>query len=439
MKFKQYFPKRLFARFLLIIVLPLFIVQLISIYIFYQSHLQNVVKRISRDTIQKIIFIDKNFKANEDYGEINLGVKFNKSAKLKSRDIIRNTNKYVFFNQEQFFIDSLLNSINEPIAVKDIGENYVISIQKHNGLLNISVNKKELVVKTARVFVMWNIILSLLTLSIAIIFMKNQLKPIKLLKQHVKIFSLTQNISKFKPTGAKEIRELSISFIEMEKRLKKFVDQRTIILAGISHDLRTPLTRMRLELEMMDSPSKKYLSEDIDYMEKIINQYLNFTKESKNEEKELTNIYDYLKIFVKEYNKINKNISFQTKNIDKDEIVLIQTLQFKRVLYNIVGNAFKFGKKAIITLIKTKNNKKIIISIDDDGCGVNDKDIEKLTEPFFKADKSRNFENSGVGLGLAIAKDIILMNNGTISFNKSKKLCGLNVQVGLDIIQENFI
>jgi len=432
MKLKKYVPKKLFYRFLLIIILPVFIIQSISTYLFYQTHLQNVIKRISQGTIQNILFINKNFKANVNYDGINLKIYFEKGAKIRAKNIIKNTDRYVFFDQKQFFIESLLNKIVEPMAVKERNDDFVLSIQKPDGILNIVINKKELIVKTARIFIMWNMFLSFITLSIAIIFMRNQLKPIKLLKKHVKNFSLNQRISNLKPTGAKEIRDLSISFIEMEKRLKKFVDQRTIVLAGISHDLRTPLTRMKLELEMMDTPSKQYLAEDIEYMENIINQYLNFTKNINSESKVLTNVYDYLNVFIREYKKINRNIKLKTRNIDKDEIISIQILAFKRVLQNILDNAFKFGTKALITLSKIDRHK-ILISIEDNGCGVSSNDIEKLSEPFFKGDKSRNMDKGGVGLGLAISKDIVLANNGSITFNRSKRLHGLSVQITLNL------
>ncbi len=435
MKIKKYFPKRLFYRFILIIVLPVFIVQVVSTYVFYQTHLQNVIKRLSNATIQNIVFINKNYKDVENISNENLKVYFKKNQKLKSKDIIKKTSNFLFFDQQQFFISSLLDLINEPLSVKENDDDFIISFQKKNGILEIHVNKKELIVKTARIFVMWNIAISLLTIIIAIIFMKNQLKPIKLLKKHIANFSLNQKTTKFKPTGAKEIRELSVSFIEMEKRLKKFINQRTMMLASISHDLRTPLTRMKLELEMMDDPSKEFLEEDINFMESIINQYLSFTKSINNEDKSIINIYNYLNKFVREYKKVNKNIIFKTKNIDENELVLIQPLAFKRVLQNIMDNALKFGNKATIKLIRT-TNKKIMINIDDNGPGVEKKFLEKLCEPFFKTDKSRNIDNKGVGLGLSIAKDIVLANNGELNFNKSKSMGGLNVQITLKLYDE---
>lgn len=435
MKIKKYFPKRLFYRFILIIVLPVFIVQVVSTYVFYQTHLQNVIKRLSNATIQNIVFINKNYKDVDNIDNENLKVYFKKNQKLKSKDIIKKTSNFLFFDQQQFFISSLLDLINEPLSVKENNDDFIISFQKKNGILEIHVNKKELIVKTARIFVMWNIAISLLTIIIAIIFMKNQLKPIKLLKKHIANFSLNQKTTKFKPTGAKEIRELSVSFIEMEKRLKKFINQRTMMLASISHDLRTPLTRMKLELEMMDDPSKEFLEEDINFMESIINQYLSFTKSINNEDKSIINIYNYLNKFVREYKKVNKNIIFKTKNIDENELVLIQPLAFKRVLQNIMDNALKFGNKATIKLIRT-TNKKIMINIDDNGPGVEKKFLEKLCEPFFKTDKSRNIDNKGVGLGLSIAKDIVLANNGELNFNKSKSMGGLNVQITLKLYDE---
>ena len=435
MKIKKYFPKRLFYRFILIIVLPVFIVQVVSTYVFYQTHLQNVIKRLSNATIQNIVFINKNYKDVDNIDNENLKVYFKKNQKLKSKDIIKKTSNFLFFDQQQFFISSLLDLINEPLSVKENDDDFIISFQKKNGILEIHVNKKELIVKTARIFVMWNIAISLLTIIIAIIFMKNQLKPIKLLKKHIANFSLNQKTTKFKPTGAKEIRELSVSFIEMEKRLKKFINQRTMMLASISHDLRTPLTRMKLELEMMDDPSKEFLEEDINFMESIINQYLSFTKSINNEDKSIINIYNYLNKFVREYKKVNKNIIFKTKNIDENELVLIQPLAFKRVLQNIMDNALKFGNKATIKLVRT-TNKKIMINIDDNGPGVEKKFLEKLCEPFFKTDKSRNIDTKGVGLGLSIAKDIVLANNGELNFNKSKSMGGLNVQITLKLYDE---
>lgn len=435
MKIKKYFPKRLFYRFILIIVLPVFIVQVVSTYVFYQTHLQNVIKRLSNATIQNIVFINKNYKDVDNIDNENLKVYFKKNQKLKSKDIIKKTSNFLFFDQQQFFISSLLDLIDEPLSVKENNDDFIISFQKKNGILELHVNKKELIIKTARIFVMWNIAISILTVIIAIIFMKNQLRPIKLLKKHIANFSLNQKISKFKPSGAKEIRELSVSFIDMEKRLKKFINQRTMMLASISHDLRTPLTRMKLELEMMEDPSKEFLEEDINFMESIINQYLSFTKSINNEDKAIINIYNYLNKFIREYKKVNKNIIFRTKNIDENELVFIQPLAFKRVLQNIMDNALKFGDKARIKLIRT-SNKKIMIHIDDNGPGVEKKFLDKLCEPFFKTDKSRNIDKKGVGLGLSIAKDIVLANNGELSFNKSKSMGGLNVQITLKLYDE---
>ena len=302
--------------------------------------------------------------------------------------------------------------------------------------MDITVVKSDLIVKTANVYMTWNVALSIITLLIAIIFMKNQLKPINLLKKHVKNFSLNQNIGIIKPTGAAEIRDLTISFIEMEKRLKKFINQRTIMLAGISHDLRTPLTRMKLELEMMNTPTKNYLAEDIEFMENIIKQYLNFTKNIKNEDKSIINIYDYLEEYTKDYKKINKNIVLKANNINENELVSIQKLAFQRVLDNIVNNGLKFGSKVLITL--SKQNKKVFIRIEDNGDGVKEEFLEKLTEPFFKIDASRNIDKKGVGLGLAIAKEIVLANNGVLKFDKSKKMGGLSVEIGLNNVIKSF-
>jgi len=163
-------------------------------------------------------------------------------------------------------------------------------------------------------------------------------------------------------------------------------------------------------------------------METIINQYVSFVKEAKNEERVLINIYDYVKLIVKEYKKTN-NISLKSANIDCTEIVSIQEVAFKRVFYNIIDNAFKFAKRVMITV--SRNKKGIIIDIEDNGIGVSWEDIGKLSTPFFQSETTQNQSSNGknTGLGLSIAKDIVLANNGEISFNKSKRLKGLSVRI----------
>lgn len=429
MYLKKYFPRRIFVRFTLIIVLPVIIIQLISAYIFYQTHLKKVVNRISNGTLQKIAILNKNFNEKTNYTDIDIEMTFVKGKTLKKIDIIKKSDRYAFFEQEQFFISNLFNLIDEKFGVKDMNNFYLISIQKNNGVLEFLVSKKELTVKTDKIFIIWNIALSTITLIIALIFMKNQLKPIKILKKQIQNFSINQKIVSLKPSGAKEIRDLTISFLEMERKIKRFIDQRTMMLAGISHDLRTPLTRMKLELEFLESDVSNYLKEDIKYMENIVNQYLDFSKNIDKEEKGIVPIYDYLNSFIKEYKKIHHNLTFKIENIDKKEMVLIQKNAFKRVFQNILDNSYKFSTKAIVRL--SKNNNKIEINFDDNGDGVMEEELEKISEPFYKSKKSKNI-NEGVGLGLSIVKDIVFANNANIEFNNSKILSGFNVKITIN-------
>lgn len=426
---KNILPKNLFGRFLLIIILPIFIVQAISIYVFYERHIQNVVKKISNTTIEKIKFINDNFEQNKNFDSVDFDIYFMKNIKIRQKDLLTSKNIYTPFNQQQYFVYNLLASIKEPISIREKNDDFVISIQKNDGVLVLQVNKKNFIVKTAQVFVLWSAGSSLIMLAIAIIFMRNQLKPIQKLKKNMRDFSINKNVVYMKPAGAKEIRELTASFMEMQKRIKRFIEQRTLMLAAISHDLRTPLTRMKLTLEFLDSDEKENLSNDIKFMEDIIDQYLVFTKDIKNEEFSGINILEYIQKVINDYRKINDNIEFVNINLKKESI-FIQPLSFKRIINNLLDNCFKFASEAKITTKRIKN--KIIINIEDNGNSVDEELLSKLYEPFFRADQSRNSTN-GVGLGLAIVKDLVLLNGGNLVFKKSKSMGGLEVEVVFEL------
>ena len=261
---------------------------------------------------------------------------------------------------------------------------------------------------------------------ISIIFLKNQTRPITNLARAAEKFGKGEEIEEFKPTGAAEIRQAGYEFDRMRKRIIRHLNQRSEMLSGISHDLRTPLTRMKLQIAFIkDKSLSNTLTEDINEMEKMLNEYLQFTSSSYTEKDEKFNLSELIKTTVLKYN--NKNIS--TNILDKVYINARKNL-ILRCINNLVDNAIKYGEKVSVEL--NKNNKNLFIKIEDDGPGIPESEYENVFKPFYKIDKGRADSKSSVGLGLSIASDIIKSHGGNIKLEKSK-MDGLRVKIFLPV------
>jgi two-component system osmolarity sensor histidine kinase EnvZ len=261
---------------------------------------------------------------------------------------------------------------------------------------------------------------------ISLIFLKNQTRPITNLARAAERFGKGEKIEEFKPSGALEIRQAGHEFDRMRKRILRHLNQRNEMLSGISHDLRTPLTRMKLQIAFIaDKDLAKKLSEDINEMEKMLNEYLQFTSSSYIEKDETFNLSELIEQAVIKYN--NKNI---LKDLTPRVYFNGRKNLINRCINNIIDNALKYGNKVQIKF--NKKNTNLLIIIDDDGPGIPKKEYENVFKPFYKIDKSRADAKSSVGLGLSIASDIIRSHGGNIVLDKSK-LNGLSVKIFLPV------
>jgi two-component system osmolarity sensor histidine kinase EnvZ len=259
---------------------------------------------------------------------------------------------------------------------------------------------------------------------ISLIFLKNQTRPITALAKAAEKFGKGEEIEEFKPSGASEIRQAGLEFDRMRKRILRHLNQRSEMLSGISHDLRTPLTRMKLQTAFIkDKNISSKLVEDINEMEKMLNEYLQFTSSSYLEKDELFNLSELLNQIIDKYN--NQNIS---RSIVERVYFNGRKNLIKRCINNLIDNALKYGKSVHIEL--SKKNTNIFIKIEDDGPGIPEKEYENVFKPFYKIDKGRAETKSSVGLGLSIASDIIRSHGGNIKLEKSK-LKGLEVRIFL--------
>ena len=261
---------------------------------------------------------------------------------------------------------------------------------------------------------------------ISLIFLKNQTRPITNLARAAERFGKGENIEEFRPSGALEIRQAGHEFDKMRKRIERHLNQRTEMLSGISHDLRTPLTRMKLQTAFIkDQDTVKKLTEDINEMEKMLNEYLQFTSSSYVEKDEMFNLSDLIREIISKYNNDNIYLELMPRVYFNGKKNLVT-----RCINNLIDNAIKYAKKINVELNKKDNN--IFIKIEDDGPGIPEEHHKNVFKPFFRLDKSRSLNQSGVGLGLAIVEDVINSHGGSTFLGKSK-FKGLLIKVSLPL------
>ena len=282
--------------------------------------------------------------------------------------------------------------------------------------------KQRIQASSIRIFALWITLPAILLIFIALIFLKNQTRPIINLARASEKFGKGEDVGEFRPSGALEIRQAGYEFDRMRKRIIRHLNQRSEMLSGISHDLRTPLTRIKLQLAFIEDKNiANKLSDDVQEMEKMLNEYLQFASSQSEEVTETFDISELIENLVEKYE--NKKISLK---LSKRIYMNGRKNLVKRCLNNLIDNAIKYANNVNIQLIKSQNH--IIITIDDDGPGIQKKDYNNVFKPFFKADKSRGESKSSVGLGLSIASDVVKSHGGNINLDKSPQK-GLRVKI----------
>ena len=430
---KKILPKRLFYRALLIVAVPVLVLQLIITFVFFDSLWIKTNKGMTRALINEISTFVKVF----DNDEIIKDELKNTFSLFLDLDI-ELVNKQSFDNQysERWFspIDRTLR--RELKSNFNLGEfwfnttNYKelidIRIKYEDGYFKFLVPKDRVSSSSARIFALWITVPAIIMVMISLIFLKNQTRPITNLARAAERFGKGEELEEFRPSGAMEIRQAGHEFEMMRKRILRHLNQRNEMLSGISHDLRTPLTRMKLQIAFIeDKDLANKLAEDINEMEKMLNEYLQFTSSSYIEKNEMFNLSELIDQVVNKYN--NKNIE---NDLTPRVYINGRKNLINRCLNNIIDNALKYGGKVKIKL--HKKNTNLFITIDDDGPGIPNKEHENVFKPFYKIDKGRADSKSSVGLGLSIASDIIRSHGGSITLDKSK-MNGLSVKIFLPV------
>ncbi|MDB2580298.1 ATP-binding protein [Candidatus Pelagibacter bacterium] len=430
---KDILPKRLFYRALLIVAVPVLVLQLIITIVFFDSLWIKTNKGMTRALINEInLFVEVygNEESNKDelknqfslFIDLNIELVKNKNLENKYTErwfspIDRTLRRELksSFGTEEFWFDT--TSYKELIDLR---------IKYQDGYFKFLVPRDRVTSSSARIFALWITVPAIIMVIISLIFLKNQTRPITNLARAAERFGKGEDVEEFRPSGALEIRQAGYEFDKMRKRILRHLNQRTEMLSGISHDLRTPLTRMKLQIAFIkDKDLAAKLAEDINEMEKMLNEYLQFTSSSYVEKDEMFNLSELIEEIVTKYD---------NENIQKDLLPRIYINGRKnlinRCLNNIIDNALKYGNKVQIKL--NKENTNIFIIIDDDGFGIPKEEYENVFKPFYKIDKGRADSKSSVGLGLSIASDIVRSHGGNIVLDKSK-MNGLSVKIFLPV------
>ena len=424
---KKLLPKQLFYRALLIVAIPIIILQLTISIVFFDSLWIKTNKGMTRALVGEIkTFI--NAYEKEEYNKDSLIILFQEhldfNVKFEPYKILPKEDLERWFspidrNLRRELKSKISNYWFDTTSYKNLID---LKIKYGDGYFQFYIPKERVTSSSARLFAFWITLPAFLLITIAIIFLKNQTRPIINLARASEKFGRGEDIEEFRPSGALEIRQAGFEFEKMRKRIIRHLNQRSEMLSGISHDLRTPLTRIKLQLSFIkDKEISKKLSDDVGEMEKMLNEYLQFASSRSAETTETFNLSKLLETTIKKYEK--KEI---TTDISKEVFLDGRKNLMQRCFSNLIDNAIKYSANVYISLRKLNNN--ILITIDDDGPGIPENERENVFKPFYKIDKSRGDSKSSVGLGLSIASDTVKSHGGNIKLETSPTN-GLRIKV----------
>jgi two-component system osmolarity sensor histidine kinase EnvZ len=419
---KRYLPRGLFGRAILIIIVPLVVLQVVSGIIFYDRHWANVSRHRANALAGEVALVINLLREAPDTQQRAAVIQMVSHA----LDLRIDLNAGAILPNETFVPSSMLETqlsrsldhlVQRPVIIDSESEpsRVVMLLQLPEGVLRISVNAERLISSTTKIFVLWMVGTSLVLFAVAALFMRNQVSPLRRLAAAAESFGKGHDSPMFKPSGATEVRQAAAAFMVMRDRLRRQIQQRTEMLAGVSHDLRTPLTRMKLQLAMLgDNPEIRELQEDVASMEGMIEGYLNFARGEGTEQRVPVRIGQLLETVVYEAGRNDIAVSLTVK--EEVELALAPNA-FKRCLTNLVENAARYASDIDITA--TRNGSLLEITVDDNGPGIPEDQREDAFRPFYRIDESRNTETGGSGLGLTIARDIVLGHGGTLTLDDS--------------------
>ncbi|MCJ7528882.1 MAG: ATP-binding protein [Methyloceanibacter sp.] len=417
-------PKGLYARALIIIIAPMVLLQSVLTFVFLERHWQTVTRRLSTVTVQNIAMLidtyqtypqDANAETLVRLAEQNLGLRISFAP---GEELPQIGSKPFFDLLDTTLSDELTRQIGKPFWIDTVGRSNLVDIRikLDNSVMHVLARRSQTYASNSQIFLLWMVGTSLVLLTVAILFLRNQIKPILRLSEAADSFGRGRPPpADFRPRGAREVRQAAHAFIEMRDRIERYVEQRTVMLAGVSHDLRTVLTRFKLQLALFEeTPELEAMRADVDEMQAMLEDYMAFAKGDAGEEIVRVDIGEILNE-VKSQAHGTKNIAIEVK--EAPLVVPVRRHAFKRAVANLVNNAARFAEH--VTVNATRQNGALIVEVEDDGPGIPEAEREDVFRPFYRIDHARNQDSGSTGLGLAIARDIARIHGGDIALSRS--------------------
>ncbi len=430
-------PKGLYARALLIIITPIVVLEGVIAFAFMERHWQAVTRRLSEATARDIAAL---IEVYEDLPKADGAQKIIDLARerlslqmevLPNGDLPPPGPKPFFRLLDRALSNELRKHVQLPFWINTVGDqNVEIRVKLDDAILRFVATRSQTYASNSHIFLLWMVGSSVILLTVAILFLRNQIRPILRLADAADAFGKGRGIPEdFRPRGAREVRQAALAFLQMRDRIKQHVEQRTTMLAGVSHDLRTVLTRFKLELALLDdTPETRALSGDVDEMQHMLEDYLAFAKGDGGEEAKPTNLKELLEEIVDDASIYACTIDLKIRKSKGDIVLPLKRQALKRAIMNLVTNATRFGDRIIIRV--APEGQWVRIEVDDDGPGIPEHERENVFRPFYRLDHARNQDEGNSGLGLVIARDIAKSHGGDIALGESS-MGGLRAIISL--------
>jgi two-component system osmolarity sensor histidine kinase EnvZ len=420
----HYLPKRLYARSLIIIITPMILLQSVVTLVFMERHWQTVTQRLSTAVVRDVAAIIDLIETDPQPGDYANLIRIAQD-RLALRIEILPPEPLPAPGPKPFFsiLDEALSTeinrqIQRPFWIDTVGNSRIVElrIQLENKVLRVFLPRNQAYASNSHIFLVWMVGTSLVLLMIAIPFLRNQIKPITQLAEAAESFGKGRPMPPdFKPRGAEEVRRAGYAFIQMRERIERQIEQRTAMLTGVSHDLRTILTRFKLQLALSGSrPDVEALNQDINDMQGMLEGYLSFARGEALEDPGVFDLGAYLDKLKEEAKLRKRKLAV---SIAGPTEIRVRPNAFSRLLANLTGNAFRYAKAIDVKATYTRGTLRVVI--DDDGPGIPADRREDVFKPFVRLDNARNLDSSGTGLGLSIARDIARSHGGDITLGES--------------------
>ncbi len=428
-------PKGLYARSLLIVILPMVILQSVIAYFFMERHWQTVTFRLSAGVVRDIGAVIDLYNllpaqgARSDLRRI-AGQRLQLDVDMLPKHELPPPLPKPFFS----LLDNALSrelalQIKRPFWIDTVGRSSLVEIQVllDEGVLRVLTHRNSAYASNSHIFLVWMIGTSLVLLGVAVAFLRNQIRPILRLATAAEDFGKGRELE-FRPQGAREVRQATYAFFEMKRRIERAMEQRTAMLNGVSHDLRTILTRFKLSLALLEEgPETDALIKDVEEMQRMLEAYLAFARGDAGEQATATDIGALLDDLKADAERHGHTTDIR---LSGEPTVIVRADALKRCLFNLVSNAQRYGDR--IAIEATLDKRFLTIHVDDDGPGIRPEQREDVFRPFFRLDEARNQDEGGTGLGLAIARDIARSHGGEITLSQSP-MGGLRATVRLPV------